>query len=274
MRRMSQHPGQGLTDALTAEVLRRAMERVNGGKESRPTIRLVIVDDHPYLRAGVRRVLEQERDMEIVGEVSDGLQALPRIAREEPDVVLMDMNLPGSNGLHVTKRIRDGLPDTHVIILTAYHDEIQLLHSLRAGASACLPKEVAPRDLLWTIREASRGRVIVDQRSMSPAEARSWARQLLGRMGVPRSDLSIRLRPITERQMEILQAIACGLSNEEIAEQLGVSRHTIKNQVYTIYRKLGVRDRTQAVLYALRYGWARMPRVAEHDQTPLAGKRA
>lgn len=231
------------------------------GKSS--TIGVIIVDDHPYFLAGVRKVLEQEPDIEVIAELTRGDDAFDMIKQHRPHVVVMDVNLPASNGLQVTKQVRDILPQTYVINVTAYHDEAQVLHALRAGASACLPKDVTPRQLLLAIREARRGRVVIEGNSMSRAEARSWARQVLRRMGVPRQELSIRLRPLTDRQMEILQGIAGGMTNEEIASKLGVSRHTIKNQVYTIFRKLGVRDRTQAALYALRYGWARLPEVLE-----------
>lgn len=230
------------------------------------TIRVVIVDDHPCFRAGVHKVLEQEPDVVVVAEITRGDGAFEAIKERRPQVVVMAVNLPASNGLQITKRVRDHLPDTQVVNLTAYHDEAQILHALRAGAAACLPKEVMPSQLLFAIREAKRGRVVIEGDSMSRAEAGSWARQALKRMGVPHKEISIRLRPITERQMEILQGIASGMTNEEIADQRGVSRHTIKNQVYTIFRKLGVRDRTQAALYALRYGWARLPEVLESQR--------
>lgn len=228
-------------------------------------MRIVIVDDHPYVRAGVRRILEQERDMVVVDELSRGDEVLPIVERERPDVVVMDINLPGSNGLHVTRRIRDNHRDTQVLILTAYHDELQVLHALRAGGATCFPKDISPGRLAWAVREVCRGRTVIEDHSMSRSEAKAWARQLLRRLGVPPEEVSIRLRPITERQMEILEGISSGLSNEEIAERLGVSRHTVKNQVYTLFRKLGVRDRTQAALYALRYGWTRLPELVENS---------
>lgn len=221
-------------------------------------IRIVIVDDHPLFREGLRRVLEEEEDLVVEAEVADGEHAIV-LAREIcPDVVLLDINLPSMNGLQVTREITASLPDTAVINLTAYHDEEQIIHAIQAGASAYYPKEVMPDKLIFAVRQVTQGRYVIDDKVLNRTEVNSWLIEQFGRLaplGIPGDS---RFVPLSAREMEILQHAARGSSNKEIAHTLQISQQTVKNHISSILRKLDVKDRTEATVYALRHGWIRL----------------
>jgi len=221
-------------------------------------IGLMLVDDHPLFRQGLRRVLEAEKDMEVIIEVADGIEAL-RIAKQlSPDVVIMDINLPGMNGLQVTRELKAVMPDIAVIMLTAYHDDEQIFHAVRAGAAAYFPKDVTPRRLVEAIRQVVQGNYVIDDEVLGKPEVATWLLQQFDQVayvdGVPNEMFT----PLSPREMEILQHIARGRSNKEVAYELGISRQTVKNHMTSILRKLAVNDRTQAALYAVRRGWIRL----------------
>ena len=221
-------------------------------------IGLMLVDDHPLFRQGLRRVLEAEKDMEVIIEVADGIEAL-RIAKQlSPEVVIMDINLPGMNGLQVTRELKAVMPDIAVIMLTAYHDDEQIFHAVRAGAAAYFPKDVTPRRLVEAIRQVVQGNYVIDDEVLGKPEVATWLLQQFDQVayvdGVPNEMFT----PLSPREMEILQHIARGRSNKEVAYELGISRQTVKNHMTSILRKLAVNDRTQAALYAVRRGWIRL----------------
>ena len=220
---------------------------------------IMLVDDHPVFRQGLRRVLEGEDDLDVIAEVEDGLEAL-RLARQlMPDVLLLDLNLPQMNGLQVARALKDGLPEIKVIMLTAYHDEAQVYHAIRAGASAYFPKDVSPRRLIEAIRLVYQGSYVIEDRVMEKGQLGTWLlEQFEGVEGEESDELSALPIPLSPREMEILQQIAQGKSNKEIAFDLGISRQTVKNHMTSILRKLAVNDRTQAAIYALRRGWIRL----------------
>ncbi len=220
-------------------------------------IKVVIVDDHFFFRQGVRDVLNAEPDVTVVAESGDGEEAIGLIERCRPDVVLMDVNLPALNGLQVTQQVKMLCPDTNVIILTAYDDEEQIYRAIRIGASAYFPKDVAPAQLLETVRLVAQGYYVISNRTMMPEEAEQWLLELYHRYGISPEDSTF--SPLTSREMEILEQIIDGLSNKEIATQLGISQQTVKNHVTSILSKLNRSDRTQAAIYALRHGWVRLP---------------
>ena len=220
-------------------------------------IKVVIVDDHFFFRQGVRDVLNAEPDVTVVAESGDGEEAIGLIERCRPDVVLMDVNLPALNGLQVTQQVKMLCPDTNVIILTAYDDEEQIYRAIRIGASAYFPKDVAPAQLLETVRLVAQGYYVISNRTMMPEEAEQWLLELYHRYGISPEDSTF--SPLTRREMEILEQIIDGLSNKEIATQLGISQQTVKNHVTSILSKLNRSDRTQAAIYALRHGWVRLP---------------
>lgn len=222
-----------------------------------PKVRLMIVDDHPLFRQGLRRVLEMEADMTIVGELADGRKALEKAPALKPQVILMDVNLPGMNGLQVTRELTAAHDDIAVIILTAYHDDEQMLHAIRAGASSYFSKDVAPQKLIDAIHQVAKSRYVIKDEVLAKPQVANWLinqfEQIAGE-----EDPEFKFQPLSTREMEILQCIARGQSNKEIAQALGISRQTVKNHMTSILRKLAVNDRTQAAVYALRRGWIRL----------------
>ena len=222
-------------------------------------ITVMLVDDHPVFRQGLRRVLEGEDDLDVIAEVADGQEAL-RLGKEMiPDVMLLDINLPSINGLQVARALKDTLLDINIIMLTAYHDDQQVFHAIRAGASAYFPKDVSPRRLIEAIRLVHQGSYVVEDRVLEKPQVGEWLLAQFEQADLDaQNDLGSLLMPLSPREMEILQQIAQGKSNKEIAYELGISRQTVKNHMTSILRKLAVNDRTQAAIYALRRGWIRL----------------
>jgi len=222
-------------------------------------LRLIIVDDHPLVRQGLRRILEREADIEVIAEIFDGQVAIDEAEKTKPDVILMDINLPTINGIQAMRAIKHTNPKVAVITLTAYNNPAQLFHAMRAGASAYYPKEVAPVDLLNGIRIATQGGYIINGGVLNEKQLHAWLLEQFSAIGPGSTDYPEEMYiPLSGREMEILQQISRGLSNKEIARALGISRQTVKNHMTSILRKLAVNDRTQAALYALRNGWIRL----------------
>lgn len=232
---------------------------IKKSKSTKRKIRMMIVDDHPLFRAGLRRVLELEEDLYIAGEVANGTDALEKALKLKPQVILMDVNLPGMNGLQVTRELSAAHAESAVIILTAYHDDEQMLHALRAGAYCYFPKDVNPQELVDAVRQAAAGKYIVNEQILSKPQIATWLLNQFEQMaGADDLDSEHKFQPLSAREMEILTCITSGQSNKEIAKALGISRQTVKNHMTSILRKLAVNDRTQAAVYALRRGWIRL----------------
>jgi len=221
-------------------------------------ISVMIVDDHPLFRQGLRRVIEAEDDMEVIIEVGDGEEALRLAQKMVPDVIMMDVNIPTMNGLQVTRSLKATLPNIGVIMLTAYHDDEQIFHAIKAGAGAYYPKDVTPRKLIEAIRQVSQGNYVIDDNVLAKSQVASWLLKQFDQISAFGGSPDELFVPLSSREMEILQLIARGYSNKEIAHELGISRQTVKNHMTSILRKLSVNDRTQAALYALRRGWIRL----------------
>ena len=229
-------------------------------EQEQSTITVMIVEDHPLLIQGLRRVVEEEEDLTIIAEITDGIEAVEEAKLRKPDVILMDINLPGKNGLQATREIKTDplLENTGIIILTAYNDDEQLFHALRAGASAYYPKDVRPSELIPAIRAVATHKCVIRDEVMSRAQAFRWLIKQLDSLAVLGESPDEMFTPLSPREMEILTNITQGSSNKEIAYELGISRQTVKNHMSSVLRKLGVEDRTQAAVLALRRGWVRL----------------
>ena len=220
---------------------------------------VLIVDDHAVWRQGIKDVFRNEPDFVIVGECSDGAEALQAIASLNPDVVMMDVNMPGMNGMQVTRQIKVEKRKTVVVMLTAYDDSEQAVHALRAGAQAFCPKDIQPQRLLEIVRHVLRGHFVVGDQLFDRDGVDEWIEKQVSNVNRPNLDDGQEMfSPLSPREMQILQYVTRGLSNKEIANTLSISHQTVKNHMTAILHKLVVEDRTQAAVYALRHGWVRL----------------
>ena len=194
-----------------------------------------------------------------MGEAANGEVAFQMAEDVQPDVMLIDINLPDINGLQVTRRIRAKQPDIKVIVVTGYDDVEQAFHAIRAGASAYCAKDITPETLIQTIYAVQQDRYVVGERKMNHDEVVVWVEEKVGRIsGRIITDTEDSFVPLSPREMEILEYVTHGRSNKEIAYALGISHQTVKNHMTAILRKLQVDDRTQAAVYALSRGWVRL----------------
>jgi DNA-binding NarL/FixJ family response regulator len=219
-------------------------------------IKVIIVDDHPVFRQGLRNVLASHDDLSIIGEAADGQEAIECAQALSPDVVVMDINLPTLNGLQATRRLKAVCPQIGVVMLTAYDDEEQVYHAIRAGASAFHAKDVSPDRLVRVLRHVKQGQYVIGDAVLDEEGIGDWLLEEFRRFGGGIFDGEEQfLSPLSPREMEILELVIQGMSNKEIAYNLGISHQTVKNHMTAILSKLGVADRTQAAVYALRHGW-------------------
>jgi len=213
------------------------------------TITVLLVDDHQVVRQGVRAFLDTQSDFSVVGEAESGEQALSLADEHVPDVILMDLVLPGEiDGVEATRQVKRHSPRTQVVVLTSYHEDEYIFPAIRAGALSYVLKDIGPDELAEVIRKAAQGEAVLNSRV-----AARLIQEIQGRR-----DLST--NPFTElsdREMEVLRLIAAGSSNAEIAEQLVISEKTVKGHVSNILSKLHLVDRTQAAVYAWREGIVR-----------------
>ncbi len=212
-------------------------------------IRVVLADDQTLVRAGFRSILSGEDDIEVVGEASDGEQAVALARELRPDVVLMDIRMPGVDGLEATRSILADtrLADVRVVILTTFDVDDYVYGALRAGASGFLVKDTEPMELLHGVRVVARGDALI-----APAVTRRLISEFAGRSRQP--DPSPRLNALTEREREVMGLVGAGLSNDEIAQRLVLSPATAKTHVSRVMTKLDVRDRAQLVILAYESG--------------------
>ena len=210
-------------------------------------IRLLLADDHAVVRSGLRMLLEAQPDMTIIGEAETGQEAIRRVAELSPDVVLMDIEMPGMNGIEATRRIKASAPAAAVLALTMYEDDQYFFEMLRAGASGYVPKRAAPDELVSAIRAVSRGEVFLYP-SLAGRLVQDYLRRGPAGEGEPPGD------ELTPREQEVLTLIAQGFSNNEIADQLVISAKTVDRHRENIMRKLNLHNRVDLVKYALRKG--------------------
>ncbi len=208
-------------------------------------LRVLLADDHPLMLAGIRGALESQSDIEIVGEATSGAQVLPLIAHAKPDLVLLDVRLPELDGLSCLRRIRERYPDIRVVMLSVSSDREQIAQALEEGASAYIVKSIDTADLPAAIRQTISGAFFC-----------------LGNLDVAQAGQNGNGAGLSEREVEILQAVTRGLSNRAIAKELWLSDQTVKFHLHNIYRKLGVSNRTEAAKFAFEHGLAEAPAVA------------
>lgn len=234
----------------------------------------MIVDDHPVFRQGLKNVLAAHEDLHIVAEAADGQEAIERAQKLLPDVVVMDINLPTLNGLQATRRLKNSCPEVNVIMLTAYDDEEQVYHAIRAGASAFHAKDVSPERLVDVIRHVRQGQYVVGGTVLDEDGVGDWLLEEFRRFGGGVFDGEEQfLSPLSPREMEILGLVIQGMSNKEIAHHLEISHQTVKNHMTAILGKLGVADRTQAAVYALRHGWVPLREQERRPRHLLPGTK-
>ncbi|MDP9906907.1 MULTISPECIES: response regulator transcription factor [Arthrobacter] len=216
-------------------------------------IRVLLVDDQPLLRMGFRLILEGEDDLEVVGEASDGAEAVRKVKELEPDVVLMDVRMPAMDGIEATRRITASSTNARIIILTTFDLDEYAFSGLQAGASAFLLKDVAPAELVQGVRLVASGDAVVAPRvTQRLLETYVRGGRVPGQAAAPARDPL--LEELTPRETEMLEAIAGGLSNAEIAHKFFLSEATVKTHVRRILTKLHLRDRVQVVVYAYETG--------------------
>lgn len=212
------------------------------------TITVMIVDDHEMVRHGAAGYLQAQNDIQVTAEAASGEQALALAKEHVPDVVLMDLVMPGMDGVEATRKLKDLSPRTQIIILTSYHEDEHIFPALQAGAISYLLKDVKAADLVEAIRRAARG-----EATLHPRIAERVIKEF--RVGDP--DKQRLFTDLTEREMEVLKWIASGYSNQRIADQLVISLGTVKGHVSNILSKLHLADRTQAAIYAWQEGLVR-----------------
>jgi len=208
-------------------------------------IGVLIVDDHEIVRQGLRTYLELLDEIEVVGESQNGLEAVAQVHQHKPDVVLMDLVMPEMDGIQATHQIRDISPDTKVIVLTSFAEDDKVFPAIKAGAVGYLLKDVSPSDLAKAIEAVHRG-----DTQLHP----DIQKKLMGQFTSPIGDPPVGPDELTPRELEVLQLIAQGKSNREIANELVISEKTVKTHVSNILSKLHLNDRTQAAIYAIKHG--------------------
>ncbi len=214
------------------------------------TVRVLLADDQPLIRKGFRMILEEHEDLLVVAEAGDGEEAVSQARQFRPDVVLMDVRMPVTDGIEATRRIVENLPTVRVLVLTTFDLDEYAFSALRYGASGFLLKDARPAELVDAVRVVARGDAVV-----APGVTRRLLDAFAPHLPDPRGSLDPpALDRLTEREREVLVRVAHGLSNSEIAEALYVSETTVKSHVGRIFSKLGLRDRVQAVVFAYQIG--------------------
>ncbi len=216
------------------------------------TIRVVLADDHPLMRRGTRQLLEDEDGIVVVGEAADGFEALRLASELKPDVLVLDMELPGISGVEVARRLGKAEYPVPVLALSAYDDEHYIIETLKAGAAGYLTKDEAPEEIVTAVRDVARGRRGRMSHGVSEKVWDGFTSRLKSSGSSARTygDLS-------ERELEVLAMLRRGLTNDQIAQELCITVGTVKNHTTNIYSKLGVRNRQQAVAWAERHGVGR-----------------
>jgi NarL family two-component system response regulator LiaR len=211
-------------------------------------IRVLLADDHAVVRKGIEALLETEESMEVAGTAANGEEAVVRAAHLKPDVILLDLQMPKKSGIEAIAEIKEHDPQAHILVLTSFSEDDKVFAAIKAGASGYMLKDASPQELIAAIRNVHEGKS-----SLDPEIALKVIHELNKPSGLPLTE-----EPLTERELEVLQLVARGLSNQQIAEELVISERTARTHISNILAKLQLANRTQAALYALRQGIARL----------------
>ena len=218
-------------------------------------INVLLVDDQTLIRQGIRLLLEIETDIQVVGQAANGVEALQQVELLHPDVVLMDVRMPEMDGVAATHEIGTRFPEVKVIILTTFEDDETVFEGLKAGARGYLLKDISSEEMASAVRKVAAGEALIEPRLTRKVLAEFSRLASAGERPAPTASPASALPvPLTERELEVLKALARGLSNREIAGQLVITEGTVKNHVSSLIDKLGVRDRTQAILKGQELG--------------------
>jgi DNA-binding NarL/FixJ family response regulator len=236
------------------------LDTFNNESPSVGSISVIIVDDHPIMRDGLAHAFSATDDIQVIGTAANAAEGIQLVRAHRPQVVLMDINLPDMNGLEAAARIKAEFRQRVSVVLVTAHDDLeQIIHAMRVGASGYCSKEIEVEKLILTVRTVVGGGYMIQGQAYSERGLQEWlatqAESLGGRFV---TDTTEHLIPLSPREMEILRCVTRGLSNKEIALALGISHQTVKNHMTNVLDKLGVEDRTQAAVYALKHGWVRV----------------
>jgi DNA-binding NarL/FixJ family response regulator len=234
-----------------------ASDRRRGSVADR--IRILIVDDHALFRVGLANILGREKEFDVIGEADSSRSAIEMAETHNPDVILMDASLPTPGGIETTQRIRRELPATAIVVMAADEDEEALFASIKAGAAAFVVKDISPDDLVHVVRRVSTGEFLINDKVFSKPAVASRVLKEFRELAIYGQEAQPIFAPLSPREVEILDNIAQGMTNKQVAYALSISEQTVKNHMSSILRKLAVNDRTQAVVYAMRQGWIKMP---------------
>ena len=221
-------------------------------------ITVIIVDDHPLFRQGVVNALNLESDIEVLSQASDGEEGLDLIRKIRPKIAILDVNLPSMNGHQITHNIVVEKIPTSVVLMTAYDDLEQKIYAMKSGAMAYCTKDILPENLVQVLRKTLAGVYTIGDLEFSKPRLDAWIEDHTPGSMRFLGDITESFQPLSTREVDVLKLLSQGFSNKEIALHLGISQQTVKNHVTSIFHKLGVEDRTQAVLYAVKRGWVRL----------------
>ncbi|MDO3412090.1 response regulator transcription factor [Saccharibacillus sp. CPCC 101409] len=238
------------------------MESINSEQSK---IKVLLADDHQLFREGLKRILNMEDDLEVIGECSDGIQVIEFCNLHQPDVILMDINMPNENGVEATSKLRELFPDIKVIMLSIHDDESYVFETLRKGASGYLLKDMEAESLINAIRSVAAGHAYIHPKVTGKLIQQLQRMTFVNERGAmfdnrPDEEAGVKFiagedNPLTRREAEVLRLMSEGKSNKAIGEYLFISEKTVKNHVSSILQKMEVEDRTQAVINAIKLGW-------------------
>jgi DNA-binding NarL/FixJ family response regulator len=222
-------------------------------------VKILLVDDHALFRVGMRQILEAQPDFDVVDEAEDSRGAIDAAGLHTPDIVLLDLSLPAPGGIETTQRVKREVPSAGIIALAVNEDEDQLFEAIKAGAAAFILKDIGPDDLVTIIRRVNGGEYLINDKVFARPSVANRVLKEFRELAVYGQEAAPIFAPLSPREVEILDNIAKGMTNKQVAYALSISEQTVKNHMSSILRKLSVNDRTQAVVYAMKQGWIRIP---------------